>query len=100
MGKLTATAVAKAKPKEKPLKLTDGGGLYLLLSKTGGKHWRYDYRISGRRKTLSLGSFPEITLASARQKHQEARTLLAEGADPSEAKRLKPRERYNNSKHI
>ncbi|WP_100640744.1 tyrosine-type recombinase/integrase [Alteromonas facilis] len=89
MGKLTATAVTKAKFKERPVKLTDGGGLYLLLSKTGGKHWRYDYRHSGRRKTLSLGSFPEITLASARQRHQEARTLLAEGTDPSEAKRLK-----------
>lgn len=94
MGKLTATTVAKAKPQKKPVKLTDGGGLYLFVSQAGGKHWRYDYRYAGKRKTLSIGSFPEITLAMARQKHQDARRLLAEETDPNEAKK---QVRFKNS---
>ena len=80
---LKALAVAKAKPKDKPYKLTDGGGLYLLV-KEAGKYWRYDYRHLGKRKTLALGVFPTITLEDAREAHQKAkRELDLNNVDPS-----------------
>jgi hypothetical protein len=64
MQKLTATAVKQAKPKAKPYKLADGGGLYLHM-KTAGKYWRYKYRFAGKEKLLALGTYPEISLADA-----------------------------------
>jgi integrase len=88
---LTALDIKQAKPASKPHKLADGGGLYLLVNPNGSKWWRWDYRIAGKRKTLSMGTYPETTLAEAREKHAAARKLLAKGADPSadrqEAKR-------------
>ena len=84
--KLSATAVRNAKPKDKAYKLTDGTGLYLLVNKAG-KYWRYDYRFHGRRKTLSYGVYPTITLEAARQAHQEAKRLLANEIDPSEQRK-------------
>lgn len=85
--KLNATAVRNAKPKPdgKPNKLTDGGGLYLLINKAG-KYWRYNYRYQGKQKTLALGTYPEIKLKEARERHEQARTLLARDVDPSEFK--------------
>ena len=88
MGKLTATAVQQAKGQAKPVKLTDGAGLYLLVKPDGNRYWRYDYRFAGKRKTLALGVYPDISLALARKKHQRARETLATGTDPSEAKRI------------
>ena len=85
--KLSAVAVRQAKPKDKPYKLTDGTGLYLLVNQTG-KYWRYDYRHQGKRKTLSYGVFPTITLDAARQAHQDAKRLLADGLDPMGQKKL------------
>lgn len=85
--KLTATQVSKAKPQEKPYKLSDGHGLYLLVQPGGGKLWRVDYRFSGRRKTLALGSFPAISLADAREKTLSTKRLLSNGQDPGEAKK-------------
>lgn len=79
---LTATAIQKAKPTDKPRKLTDGGGLYLLLNPNGSRWWRWDYRFEGRRKTLSMGTFPDTGLAEAREKRTEARKLLAAAIDP------------------
>ena len=67
-------------------KHTDGGGMYLLV-KAGGKYWRVDYTHADKRKTLALGVYPEITLAKARQRRDKARELLAEGIDPSTAKK-------------
>jgi integrase len=67
-------------------KHTDGGGMYLLV-KAAGRYWRLDYRHGGKRKTLALGTYPEVSLAKARQKRDKARELLAEGIDPSAAKR-------------
>jgi integrase len=81
--KLTATAVKNAKPG----KHTDGEGMYLLVTEAGQKYWRFDYRFLGKYKTLALGVFPDTTLAMARSKRAEARTLLAGGQDPSIAKR-------------
>ena len=89
MGKLTATQVKNAKLESKNYKLGDGGGLYLFITKTG-RYWRYDYRYLNKRKTLALGVYPEVSLKEAREKHTEARKLLAEGIDPSlHRKRLK-----------
>ena len=82
---LTDVSVRKATPAEKPYKLTDGEGLYLLVS-TAGKYWRFDYRHLGKRKTLALGTYPDVSLADARDKLKDARRLLANGTDPAEAK--------------
>jgi integrase len=81
--KLTATAVKNAKPGRH----TDGEGMYLLVTEAGQKYWRFDYRFLGKYKTLALGVFPDTTLAMARSKRAEARTLLASDKDPSVAKR-------------
>ncbi len=70
---LTVTAINQAKPKDRPYKLADEKGLYLLVQSGGGKLWRFDYRFDGKRKTLALGKFPEITLADARDRRDEAR---------------------------
>lgn len=81
--KLTATAVKNAKPGRH----SDGEGMYLLVTEAGQKYWRFDYRFLGKYKTLALGVFPDTTLAMARSKRTEARTLLANDQDPSVVKR-------------
>ena len=78
---LTATECKNAKHRADPYKLTDGGGLYLHI-KAPGRYWRFDYRYAGKRKTMALGVYPEMTLASARAVHAKARALLAGGTDP------------------
>lgn len=88
MGKLSATAVQQAKGQAKSVKLTDGGGLYLLVKSDGSRYWRYNYRFAGKRKTLALGVYPDVSLAGARKAHQQARETLAKDIDPSEAKRI------------
>lgn len=84
---LTVTATNNAKPKDKPYKLADEKGLYLLIQSSGSKLWRFDYRFGGKRKTLALGSFPDVSLSDARDKRDTARKLLANDADPSETKK-------------
>jgi integrase len=84
---LTDSAIRNAKPKDKAYKLTDGSGLYLLISPKGGKWWRMDYRFNGKRKTLSMGVYPDVTLKSARDRRTEARKLLADGIDPGEIRK-------------
>jgi integrase len=79
---LTDTAIRKTKPAEKPLKLSDGNGMYLLVKPDGGRYWRMDYRHDGKRKTLAFGVYPTTTLADARQRREDARRLLAQGRDP------------------
>jgi integrase len=88
---LTDTRVRNAKPKGKSYKLSDGGGMYLLIKPDGARYWRMDYRFSGKRRTLALGVYPTITLSNARVRREEARALLAEGADPSVAKKVTKR---------
>ena len=80
---LSATAVTNAKPKSAPYKLFDGGGLFLLVTPTGGKIWRLKYRFSGAEKLLSLGKFPAVKLTDARKKRDEIKELIAKGIDPS-----------------
>ena len=70
---LTTTKIRGAKPRDKPYKLADGRGLYLLVTPSGGKWWRWDYRFGGRRKTLSMGVFPDVELEDARNRRDAAR---------------------------
>lgn len=83
---LTDTAIRKARPGDKPVKLADEGGLYLLLRPDGARWWRWDYRRphTGKRNTLSLGTYPATGLSDARDKRDAARRLLAAGVDPGE----------------
>lgn len=89
--KLTDVTIRTAKPKEKPYKLYDGGGLFLLVTPskkeelppgTGGKWWRFKYRFGGKERLLSFGTYPEISLSMAREKRDEARKQVAAGIDP------------------
>jgi integrase len=85
---LTNVAVLNAKPGAKPIKLSDGGGLHLLIQPSGSKLWRLAYRFTGKQKTLALGMYPTIMLAEARNGREEAKKLLARGIDPSAQRRL------------
>lgn len=84
---LTDTAIRKAKPADKPLRLFDGGGLYLEVSPAGGKLWRLKYRFGGKEKRLALGAYPDTSLAEARDRRDDARKLLANDTDPGEVKK-------------
>lgn len=86
---LTDVAIRKAKPAAKPYKLSDGGGLYLEISPAGGKWWRWKYRrpAIGKENRLSFGTYPEIGLADARARRDEARKLLAAAIDPGERRK-------------
>ena len=81
MGRLTATEVKQAKAWDKVRKLTDAGGLHLQVKPTGARYRRYDYRYAGKRKTLALGVYPEVSLKKARDK-------ISQGIDPSEHKKV------------
>jgi len=84
---LTDTAVRAGKATDKPRRLADERGLYVLLHPNGAKYWRLKYRFAGKQKTLALGVYPEITLKEARERRDQARKLLANGADPGEVKK-------------
>ncbi|EBP1747450.1 tyrosine-type recombinase/integrase [Salmonella enterica] len=91
--KLNARQVETAKPKEKPYKIADGGGLYLLVKTNGSRYWRLKYRIYGKEKLLALGVYPDVSLADARAKRDEARKGIAGGIDPLEVKKEQKVER-------
>ena len=84
---LSDTAIRNAKPADKPVRLFDGGGLYLELAPAGGKWWRLKYRFDGKEKRLSVGTFPDVGLKEARKRRDEARRLLADGTDPGEKRK-------------
>ncbi len=92
MAKLTDVAVKRLTPKDKDFKQSDGGGLYLLVKANGTKCWRYAYRHQGKQKTLAVGVYPEVSLKEAREKVVEAKRLLSDGQDPSQAKQAKRRQ--------
>ncbi|QJB70321.1 tyrosine-type recombinase/integrase [Parasphingorhabdus halotolerans] len=81
---LTAAWVKRAKPKDKPYKISDRDGLYLLIKPSGVRYWRMNYRFNNQQRTLSFGRWPELTLAEARERLIDARRLLADGIDPME----------------
>ncbi|WP_296749118.1 diguanylate cyclase, partial [Thiobacillus sp.] len=84
---LTESRIRQTPAADRPTKLADGGGMYLLLRPDGSRYWRLDYRFDGKRKTLALGVYPEVTLAEARKRRRAAKALLAEGQDPSAVKK-------------
>ena len=79
---LTDMKVQKAKPQDRAISLFDGGGLFLLVTPSGGKLWRFKYRFNNKEKKLAFGSYPEISLQDARQRREHARKLLANDVDP------------------
>lgn len=85
---LTDTAIRAVKASKKPVKLTDEKGLYLFIKQSGSKLWRLDYRFSGKRKTLSLGIYPEVSLKEARDRRDDARRLLTNEIDPGEHRKV------------
>lgn len=97
---LTDTAIRKAKPGDKPRKLADAKGLFLLVTPNGGKWWRFKFRFGGKEKLLSLGTYPDVTLKAARDKRDDARRLLSEGIDPGQhrkaTKTMKAEQAANN----
>jgi len=88
---LTDTPVRSAKPSKAPVKLSDAGGLHLLIKPHGSKLWRLAYRFSGKQKTLVLGVYPTVGLQEAREARNAAKRLLARGIDPSARRQLDKR---------
>ncbi|MHC1711011.1 MAG: tyrosine-type recombinase/integrase [Solidesulfovibrio sp.] len=84
---LTDVAIRNAKAADKPVKMFDGAGLFLQVTPTGGKLWRFKYLFDGKEKLLALGKWPDVGLKMARQRREEARTLVAQGVDPSEKRK-------------
>lgn len=93
---LTEIKIRNTKPTEKPIKLTDGNGMHLLIQPNGSKYWRLQYRFSGKQKMLALGVYPEMSLSEARRRKDEAKQLIANSIDPGEVccKSRKDTERY------
>jgi len=85
---LSAIKIDKAKPQGKEVKLYDGGGLFLLITPSGGKLWNLKYRYAGKEKKLALGAYPMVSLEAARQRREEAKKLLANSVDPGEMKKV------------
>ncbi len=83
---LTDLKCKNTQPDVKPYKLSDGQGLFLHVMPKGGKYWRLKYRFLGKEKGMALGVYPEVTLAGAREKQNQARKLLAQGINPAAAK--------------
>ncbi|MGB8900479.1 MAG: integrase arm-type DNA-binding domain-containing protein, partial [Methylocella sp.] len=88
---LTDTRIRNAKPRAKTYKLSDGGGMYLLVTPNGARYWRLDYRFAGNRRTIAFGVYPTVALAAARKHREEARGLLAKNIDPSSVRKAAKR---------
>lgn len=84
---LTHIAIDKAKSQDKPFKLSDGDGLHLLIEPSGSKLWRFRYRFLGKENMLTFGRWPDVSLAEARQKRDDARKLLVNGINPSQKRK-------------
>lgn len=87
MDKLSDAAIRNAKARESTRKMSDGGGLYVAVMPNGSKLWRMAYRFDGKQKLLSFGTYPQVSLKDARDHREEAKKLLANGADPGEVKK-------------
>lgn len=84
---LTDIIIANAPPRDSAYKLASEKGLYLLVNPNGSRYWRFDYRFEGKRKTLSMGIYPEVSLDIARTRRDEARELLAQHINPAEVRK-------------
>lgn len=94
---LTPIQITNAQPRARAYKLTDGGGLHVIVSPGGTKAWRYQYRYAGARCDVGIGTFPEIGIADARDQHQRYRSMLERGLDPAFARRQQVQERRDVS---
>lgn len=94
---LTDTRLKGLKPKEKPTKHSDGGGLHVLMTPTGSKLWRLSYRLDGKQQTMALGSYPAVTLAEARKQREQVKSLLAKGINPSHHAKLEQINRQSSN---
>lgn len=97
--KLNVRLVESAKPRDKPYKMADGGGLYLLVKTNRSRYWRLKYRIDGKEKLLALGVYPDVSLADAKAKRNEARKGIAGGIDPLELKKEQKADRVAQVKN-
>jgi integrase len=84
---LSKLLIDKTKPQAKSVRLSDGRGMYLEISPAGGKWWRFKYRFAGKERRISLGVYPDVPLAAAREKREEARRQVAAGIDPGEQRK-------------
>ena len=84
---LSEAKVRTAKPREKKYKIFDGGGLFLQVTPSGGKLWHFKYRFDNKEKKIALGAYPEISLADARRRREDARRQVAHGVDPGEVRK-------------
>ncbi len=84
---ITDTKIRNAKPKHKQYKLFDSHGLFLIVTLTGGKWWRFKYRYGGKEKLISIGTYPEVRLAQARERRDASRKQVADSIDPSQARK-------------
>ena len=96
---LTDIAIRTAKLKDKPYKLSDAGGLYLLIQPNGSKYWRLKYRFAGKEKLLSIGVYPVINLSEAREKSLDAKKLLVSNIDPAQSKKEDKLNQLINTEH-
>ena len=92
INKRNGLMIKNAKPREKPYRLSDGGGPYLVVSPSGGKLWRRSYEFNGKAKLLSYGPYPAVGLSKARELHSEAQALKRQGTDPAAAKQARKRQ--------
>ena len=92
---LTEALIRAIKPVRYERRVTDGHGLFLLVTPKGALHWRFRYRFAGKRKTVALGTYPVVTLDWARSRHQFFRNLLANGIDPSALKAALGKHRFS-----
>jgi integrase len=98
--KLTDIQIKRVKSSEKSHKVSDGGGLFLWVTPSGGKIWRWTYRYEGKAKLMTLGKYPDVSLAQARERHAEARKLLATGIDPMTQRKAEKAALENSFKNI
>jgi len=97
---LTDIKVQKVKQKDKPVSLFDGGGLYLLVTPSGGKLWRFKYRFDGKEKKIAFGAYPEISLLDARHRRDDARKLLANNVDPGAVRKAQKQAKVEETETV
>ncbi|MGA9111514.1 MAG: integrase arm-type DNA-binding domain-containing protein, partial [Smithella sp.] len=97
---LTDIKVQKVKPKDKPVSLFDGGGLYLLVTPSGGKLWRFKYRYDQKEKKIAFGAYPEVNLLDARRKRDDARKLLANNVDPGAVRKAQKQAKVEETETV
>jgi hypothetical protein len=98
--KLTDIQIKRIKPNAKPFKVSEGGGLFLWVTPSGGKIWRWTYKHEGRAKLMTLGKYPDVPLVLARERHTEARKQLATGVDPMAERKAKKAASENSFQNV